>query len=83
MQKENLFIIFAVPYGCVFPEVGQKQKTEKKKERLKVGNNNGQPRIANFTSGGAGKPPGPKFLNYSLFSGDVKNNVNKLNDVSS
>ena len=25
-----------------FPEVGQKQKTEKKEERLKVGNNNGQ-----------------------------------------
>ena len=24
-----------------FPEVGQKQKTEKKKERSKVGNNNG------------------------------------------
>ena len=36
-----------------FPEVGQKQKTEekeKKKERLKVGNNNGQLRIANATS---------------------------------
>ena len=29
-----------------FPEVGQKQKTEKKKG-LKVGNNNGQIRIAN------------------------------------
>ena len=38
------------------PEVGQKQKTEKKKrERLKVGNNNGQLRIANATSGGACK----------------------------
>ena len=36
-----------------FPEVGQKQKTEKKKERLKVGNNIGQLRIANATSGGA------------------------------
>ena len=37
-----------------FPEVGQKQKTEKKerkKERLKVGNNNGQLCIANATSG--------------------------------
>ena len=36
----------------VLPEVGQKQKTEKKeerrkRERLKVGNNNGQLRIAN------------------------------------
>ena len=40
-----------------FPEVGQKQKTEKerKKERLNDGNNNGQLRIANATSGGARK----------------------------
>ena len=48
--------------GC-FPEVDQNQKTEKKKEerkRLKVGNNNGELRLANATSGGARKPPGPK-----------------------
>ena len=34
-----------------FPEVGQKQKKEreKKKRELKVGNNNGQLRIANDT----------------------------------
>ena len=43
-----------------FPEVGQKQKTEKKKERkkrdrLNDGNNNGLLRIANATSGGARK----------------------------
>ena len=41
-----------------FSEVGQKQKTYKKKERekerAKVGKNN-----ANATSGGASKPPGP------------------------
>ena len=42
-----------------FPKVGQKQKTERKKEKDKVGNNNGQLRIANATSGGARKPPGP------------------------
>ena len=30
------------------------------KERPKVGNNNVQQRIANATSGGARKPPGPK-----------------------
>ena len=36
-----------------FPKVGQKQKT-KRKERLD-GNNNGQVRIANATSGGARK----------------------------
>ena len=34
-----------------FPEVGQKQKTEK--ERLNDGNNNGQLRIAKATSAGA------------------------------
>ena len=42
-----------------FPEVAQKQKTEgkrgKKRERLKVGNNIGQLRIANTTSGGPRK----------------------------
>ena len=44
-----------------FPKVGQKQKTEREKERPKVGNNNGQLRIANATSGGTRTPPGPKF----------------------
>ena len=42
-----------------FPEVGQKQKTEKKKKekkRLNDGNNNGQ------AMHGARKPPGPKIL---------------------
>ena len=41
-----------------FPEVGQKQKTERKREeerRLNDGNNNGQLSIANATSGGARK----------------------------
>ena len=38
-----------------FPEVGQKQKTEKKRDRAKVVNNNGQVHIANATSGGARK----------------------------
>ena len=37
-----------------FPKVGQKQKIgERKKERLNDGNNNGQLRIANATTGGA------------------------------
>ena len=41
-----------------FPEVGQKQKTEKKekKERLNDGDNNGQ------ATHGARKPPGPTNL---------------------
>ena len=45
-----------------FHEVGQKQKTEKKEEeRLKVGNNNGQLRIANNPPRFAhANPPGPK-----------------------
>ena len=47
------------------PEVGQKQKTDKKKEkerRLKGGNNNGQLRIANATSGGARKAAWAKIF---------------------
>ena len=49
-----------------FPEVGQKQKTEKKKERKKErlnnGNNNGQLRIPNATSCGARKAAWAKNL---------------------
>ena len=46
--------------------MGQKQKTEKKEkeEKLKVGNNNGQLRIANATSGGARKAVWANFLCY-------------------
>ena len=45
-----------------FPEVGQKQKTEKKR-RKKVGDNNGQ------ATHGARKPPGPilYFNNSNIF----------------
>ena len=46
-----------------FPEVGQKQKTEKKEERLKIGNNNGQLRIAKAPSGGARKAAWAKMTN--------------------
>ena len=42
-----------------FPEVCQKQKTEKK-ERPKVSNNNGQLRIATPPRVAHAKPPGPK-----------------------
>ena len=47
-----------------FPKVGQKQKTEKEreKERLNDGNNNGQLRIANATSGGARKAAWANFI---------------------
>ena len=38
-----------------FPGVGQKQKLEKKEEKLNAGNNNGQLCNANATSGGARK----------------------------
>ena len=41
-----------------FPEVGQKQKTEKKKRE--VGKNNGQLRIATSPRVAHAKPPGPK-----------------------
>ena len=48
-----------------YPEVGQKQKTEKKKKkerkkRPKVCDNNGQLRIATPPRVAQGKPPGPK-----------------------
>ena len=45
-----------------FPEVGQKQKMEKKKrkeKRLTDGNKNGQLHVANVAHA---KPPGPKVL---------------------
>ena len=38
----------------------RKREKEKKKESLNDGNNNGQLRIANTSSGGACNPPGPK-----------------------
>ena len=49
-----------------FPEVGEKQKTEKKERekerRAKVGNNNGQLRMSNATSCGARKANWAKNL---------------------
>ena len=51
-----------------FPEVGQKQKTEKReKERPKVGNNNGQLRIPTPPRVAHIKPPGPIFAQYTTF----------------
>ena len=46
-----------------FPEVGQKQKTERKKEeeRLNYGNNNGQLRIVKAISSGARKATWANF----------------------
>ena len=62
-KKKTTYIFFAYIFQLCqniwgngrFLEVGQKQKTEKdrEKERLNDGNNNGQLRIANATSGGA------------------------------
>ena len=47
-----------------FPQSGSKAKDVKEERREKkkteIGNNNGQLPIANTTSGGARKPPGPK-----------------------
>ena len=45
-----------------FPEVGQKQKTEKRRRKKppKVGNNNGQLRIATPPRVANEKPSGPK-----------------------
>ena len=50
-----------------FPEVGQKQKTEKKRERkTERWYNNGRLRIANATSGGAHKAAWANLINASL-----------------
>ena len=46
---------------------------EGEKEREKVGNNNGELRIANATSGGARKPPGQKLLAACLRTKDLLN----------
>ena len=47
----------------IFTHGRQKQKTEeKKRERLNDGNNNGQLRIANATSGGARKAAWAKII---------------------
>ena len=45
------------------PRVAHSKPPGPKGERPKVGNNNGQLRIANATSGGARKPPGPILIN--------------------
>ena len=51
----------------VSPEVGQKQKTEKKKrERLNDGNNNGQVGIANAALGGARKAAWAKNISQLI-----------------
>ena len=52
-----------------FPQLGQKQKTERKREkreRLNDGNNNGQPRIATPPRVAHAKPPGPNSLRAPL-----------------
>ena len=49
-----------------FPEVGQKQKTEKRERH--DGNNNGPLRIANATSGGARKAAWAKSMFIDIFS---------------
>ena len=48
-------------YCGSLPEVGQKQKTERK-ERLNDGNNNGQLHIATPPRVAHAKPPGPKIF---------------------
>ena len=51
-----------------FPEVGQKQKTEKKRERKrpKVGDKDGQPRMAHASMHGARKPQGQKYFQIAV-----------------
>ena len=62
-----------------FPKVGQKQKTEKKRKRPKVGNNNVQLRIAKATLCGTRKLLGPKiqFRHICFSSSKTKNTTKK------
>ena len=60
-----------------FPEVGQKQKTERKREKRKErkterSNNNGQLRIATPPRVAHAKPPGPKS---NLFGVHIMNTL--------
>ena len=57
-----------------FPRSGSNSKAiDVEEERAKVGNNNGQQRIANATSGGARKPPGTINLNIKkMIFGDTQ-----------
>ena len=49
-----------------FPEVGQKQKTEKKEKERKLVITIAKLRMAHASTHGARKPPGPKLL-FSFF----------------
>ena len=54
-----------------FPRSGSKaidikEEREKRREREKICNTNGELRIANATSGGARKPPGPIILAVAI-----------------
>ena len=65
-----------------FPEMGQKQQTEKKereKERLNDGNNNGQLHIANATSGGARKAAWANFTR-NLISDTLQLDCHRLSE---
>ena len=46
-------------------QVKSNRHKREEKKRAKVGNTNGQRRIANATSGGARKLPGPKVSDYN------------------
>ena len=57
----------------------QKQKTEKERERLNDGNNDGQLRIANATSGGAHKATWAKiFLQIYFWRPEKKECIYRL-----
>ena len=63
-----------------FPEVGQKQKTEKKKEKdRKLVITMAKLRMAHASTHGASKPPGPKKEKERLNNG---NNNDQLPDMS-
>ena len=54
-----IFILVMPKYEGVSPKWVKSKRRKRKRERAKVGNINGQLRIANTTLVGARKPPGP------------------------
>ena len=49
-----------------FPKWVKSKRRKRNIRRAKVGNNNGQLRITNATSGGVRKPPGPIDFKYMV-----------------
>ena len=64
---ETNFQSRGIPRSVTKAKDGERKREERKKERQKVGNNNGQLRIATSPRVAHAKPPGPKYSTNYLF----------------